>query len=89
MTKIASECVTEYQTYCYNYVNIFITAIFRLILVLVGIYYICTITCSFNDYRIYTLFALTLVIIADTLYICIKRNGSDFKWYMFKRVYSF
>jgi len=60
--------------------NILVTLSCRLILIALSIYLVQIISCAISN-KNYSLFTLTLVIILDTAYVCIKRKGIDFKWF--------
>ena len=73
--------LNDFHDYKYKYLNIVIAALCRFMLILVGTYYIYLIACYYEKYSFYGFLSFILIIVADTLYICIKRNGIDFKWY--------
>ena len=74
------ELIKDLHHYKYKYLNIFIAVLCRFMLILVGIYYVYLIACFFKMNIFYGLLSFTLVIIADVLYICIRREGIDYKW---------
>ena len=63
-----------------NYRFIAYTLISRSCLVALGLYYVIVLSCTTNDNSYYGLTALTGVMLIDTLYVCIFRNGFDFRW---------
>lgn len=70
----------EYHIFSSHIKNILITLSSRLILFAFSGYFIQIISCAISK-KYYSLYTLTLVILLDTAYICIKRKGINFKWF--------
>lgn len=62
-----------------TFLNITKTIICRLILFGVSTYYIYIMSCLL-DTTYALLFILNIIIVIDTLWICVRRKGVDFKW---------
>jgi hypothetical protein len=71
--------IDKMQTYQIEGANIIATIFSRSILIILGIYFIYFISCT-QGAKYYGLLTFTFVIVIETLYICIKRKGIDFKW---------
>jgi hypothetical protein len=70
----------EHHIYSSNTINLTTTISCRLILICLGSYFVQMISCVIST-KLYALFILTLIILIDTVYICIKKNGIDFEWF--------
>lgn len=70
----------EHHIYNSNTINILTTVSCRLILICLGSYFVQMISCVISI-KLYALFIFTLIIIIDTVYISIKKNGIDFEWF--------
>ena len=80
--------IDEIQTYQTENANIVGTLICRSVLIITGIYFNYFVACT-QGATYYSLLVFTLVILIETIYICIKRKGLDFKWYNYKYFYVF
>jgi len=74
--------IDKIQTYgsC-KYGDIIVCFIFRSVLMITGVYFIYFIGCTHGS-EYYGLFAFTAIILLETLYICIRKRGVDFKWFL-------
>ena len=70
----------EYHIYSSHIKNILITLSSRFILIVLSSYFIQIISCAISKTN-YSLYTLTLVILLDTAYVCIRRKGIDFNWF--------
>lgn len=72
--------IDKEQTYgLHKHANMIATIICRSILIIIGIYFNYFISCSMGA-QYYSLLIFTVIILLETLYICIRRRGIDFKW---------
>lgn len=73
--------IDKVQTYgIHPNANIIAFVIGRSILIVIGIYLNYFIGCTIAS-RYYGFYAFTFVIIAETIYVSIKKKGVDFKWF--------
>ncbi len=73
--------IDKKQTYdVHKHANKIAIVICRSILIGIGIYFNYFISCTLGV-QYYGLLTFSLIIIIETFYICIRRNGIDFKWF--------
>ncbi len=73
--------IDEVQTYgMHKHANKIALVSCRCILIAFGIYFTYFIGCT-RGAKYYGLFAFTVLIIVETIYLCVKRNGIDFGWF--------
>lgn len=73
--------IDKVQTYgMHKHANKVALAFGRCVLIAIGVYFTYFIGCTRGE-QYYGLFAFTAIIIAETLYVCLRRNGIDFKWF--------
>jgi hypothetical protein len=73
--------IDEIQTYgLHKHANKVALVICRSALIAFGIYFTYFIGCT-RGTQYYGFFAFTAIIIAETIFICVKRDGIDFKWF--------
>lgn len=58
------------------------TCFSRILLLSLGLYSTFFLLCTIQNKRYIFLMLFSFVILVDTSYICLKRNGIDFKWYL-------
>jgi hypothetical protein len=82
MNKVQTKRNENHVTFAYKskYKNIFITLIFRMILFFFATYNVYFLTCTMLKPFHYFLLIFSVIILIDTAYIVIKRNGLDFEW---------
>lgn len=78
--KTLSNCLIILFKLLLNNKNRIKLLICRFILLSLGIYYALYLSCVSRDHTKLALLVFSLLIIVDTLYVCIKRNGIDFDW---------
>ena len=81
MNKINTEINNEIKIYSYKSkkINVLITLFCRMIMLISGLHLTYLKACTHSPMFYFFLF-FSLVIILDTCFVCIKRNGIDFKW---------
>jgi hypothetical protein len=72
--------IDKIQTYQIDNANIIAAIFCRTSLLLIGLYFNYFLACT-QKAKYYGLLTFTIVIIIETMHICIKRKGLDFKWY--------
>jgi len=82
MNKINTEIINN-ETKIYSYkskkINVLITLFCRMIMLISGLHVTYLMACTKSP-MFYFFLIFSLVIILDTSFVCIKRNGIDFKW---------
>ena len=73
--------IDEVQTYgLHKHANKSALLVCRSALIGLGLYFSYFIGCT-RGTQYYGFFAFTAVILVETIFICVKRNGVDFKWF--------
>ena len=73
--------IDEVQTYgMHKHANKIVLVMCRSVLIAFGVYFTYFIGCT-HDQKYYGLFAFTVLIIVETIYLCVRRNGIDFGWF--------
>ncbi len=73
--------IDEVQTYgMHKHANKLALILCRCVLIAFGVYFTYFIGCTQHQ-KYYGLFTFTAVIIAETIYLCVRRNGIDFGWF--------
>ena len=86
MPQINSE-ISNQSVRCssWNKMNVLKTCSCRFVLVLCGIFFVYIVSYINKDNtsraNYFGLLVFTPIILIDTAYICIKRNGVDYKWF--------
>ena len=82
MNKVHTKSNEHQDIFAYisKYKNIITTLIFRMILFFFTTYNVYFLTCTMLKPFYYFLLIFSLIILIDTAYIVIKRNGLDFEW---------
>ena len=83
LKEIAADAflLDEEQSYSCKHGNVVIMALLRSVLIALAVYFIYFVSSSFGA-NYYGLLAFVSVMIIESLYICIKRKGIDFDWYI-------
>ena len=71
----------ELLKFNYKPMNVVIKVGLHVALMVLGTFYIYFLGCAISKW-LYFLLLFTLVILADTIYIAVKRFGVDKKWYL-------
>lgn len=79
MNQIESE-ISEGSSRKKTCINIIIIIICRSILILSGVYYSYVLYCATTDRKLLALVTCSIIIFIDTVIICIRRKGLDYKW---------